>query len=178
MKSLFHGIAVATLAGLALGAALRPTLAMDRIGGPQIALADTGRRAYGDAEYQSAASRYPNGLPDYVVGTDNLQQVAYETYGPEAYYQDASYQEDGWSPADDALPPEPAGYSSVTLPTYDAAVRYPSEGGGILAGIDQAPIDLGPEVFEPADAPPREMAAFEADHSGPIPYDQAFQSMQ
>ncbi|MBX3480281.1 MAG: hypothetical protein KF842_07765 [Caulobacter sp.] len=178
MKSLFHGIAVATLAGLALGAALRPTLAMDRIGGPQIALADTGRRAYGDAEYQSAASRYPNGLPDYVVGTDNLRQASYEVYGPDAAYDDASYQQVAWAEADEMLPPEPASYRGVTLPTYDAEVRYPSEGGGILAGIDRAPADLGPEVFEPADAPPREMAAFEADRSGPIPYDQAFQTLQ
>lgn len=173
MKSLFYGIAVVTLAGLALGAALRPGLAMDRIGGPQIALADSGRRAYGDAEFQTAANRYPYGVPDYVIGTDNLGADGPDAYDPQPYYREAA-----WSEARPDLPmTEPAGYSAVTLPTYDAEVRYPSQGGGILAGIDSTPADLGTEVFEPADAPAREMAAFTADRSGPIPYDLAFRKM-
>ena len=46
-------------------------------------------------------------------------------------------------------------------------VHYPSMGGGILAGLgsEAAPADLGPEVFEPADAPPAAMAAFEREQA-------------
>jgi hypothetical protein len=174
MKSLFYGIGVVTLAGLAIGGALRPSLAMDRIGGPQITIGDSGRQAYGDAEYQAVSNAYPYGVPDYVTGTDHIDQPGDEIYGLEYGYQDAAWRE----AASDLPIAEPAGYNAVTLPTYDSEVRYPSLGGGILAGIDRTPVDLGPEVFEPADAPAREMAAFEADHSGPIPYDQAFQTQQ
>jgi hypothetical protein len=170
MKALFYGISVATLAGLAIGGLLRPVeIAFDaRTGGPQIALADSGRRAYGDAEYQAATNAYPHGLPDYVVGTDNLRPVSYSQYGPEPGYEAYTAQ-----PIASDLPViEPASYSREVgpMPTYDAAtqVRYPSQGGGILAGLEPGePEDLGPEVFEPADAPPAQMAAFQADQALP-----------
>lgn len=161
MKSLFYGIGVATLAGLCIGGVLRPTLAEGRIGGPQIALGDSGRVAYGDAE--AGTTSYPYGVPDYVIGTDHLyQQVAYADEG-------AAYVDTGWREAHPDLPMvEPASYAPATYQTanYDAVVHYPSQGGGILAGLsDEAPADLGPEVFEPADAPPAAMAAFQRDEA-------------
>lgn len=160
MKSMFYGIGVATIAGLMLGGAFRPTLAEGRIGGPQIALGDSGRVAYGDAE--AATSSYPYGVPDYVVGTDHLYQQVSDV--PMEYGDlDA-----GWRDARSDLPMvEPASYTPATYQTasYDVTVNYPSQGGGILAGIDTAPVDLGPEVFEPADAPPAAMAAFERDEA-------------
>ncbi|MDO9337353.1 MAG: hypothetical protein Q7T61_13200 [Caulobacter sp.] len=161
MKSLFYGIGVATLAGLMVGGVLRPTLAMDRIGGPQIALGDSGRLAYGDAE--AGTSTYPYGVPDYVIGTDHLYQQADYAASNEDYYVDAS-----WRDAAPDLPvAEPASYEPASYQTasYDVTVHYPSQGGGILAGVDTAPADLGPEVFEPADAPPAAMAAFERDEA-------------
>ncbi|MDB5472501.1 MAG: hypothetical protein JWR84_4061 [Caulobacter sp.] len=162
MKSLFYGIGVATLSGLLIGGVLRPTLAEGRIGGPQIAIGDSGRLAYGDAE--GGTTSYPYGVPDYVIGTDNLYQPV--DYIPT---QDA-YVDTAWREAAPDLPVvEPASYTPATYRTaaYDAVVRYPSQGGGILGGLssDQAPADLGPEVFEPADAPPTAMAAFERDEA-------------
>lgn len=161
MKSLFYGIGLATLSGLMLGGALRPEIVMDRIGGPQIALGDSGRAAYGD--YEGGTSHYPNGLPDYVVGTDHLYaQASYDA----PVYADADADAD-WGGAPPDMPAiEPASYTPEPLPTYDAVVRFPSQGGGILAGIDTAPADLGPEVVEPADAPPAAMAAFQAGMGG------------
>ncbi len=162
MKSLFYGIGVATLSGLLIGGVLRPTLAEGRIGGPQIALGDSGRLAYGDAE--AGTSSYPYGIPDYVIGTDHLYQPVSYVASDEAYIDTA------WSHATpDLSMVEPASYTPATYQTasYDAAVRYPSQGGGILGGLssDEAPADLGPEVFEPADAPPAAMAAFERDEA-------------
>lgn len=160
MKSLFYGIGVATMSGLLIGGVLRPTLAEGRIGGPQIALGDSGRMAYGDAE--AGTSSYPYGVPDYVIGTDHLYQAANYTA------TDDGYVDAGWQEAASDLPiTEPASYTPATYQTanYDAVVRYPSQGGGILAGLDEAPADLGPEVFEPADAPPAAMAAFERDET-------------
>ncbi|HYE44561.1 MAG TPA: hypothetical protein VEA44_02185 [Caulobacter sp.] len=160
MKSLFYGIGVATLSGLMLGGALRPELVLDRVGGPQIAIGDSGRSAYGD--FDGGTIHYPYGVPDYVVGTDHLyRQPSFE---PLPAYAEADWRS---LPAD--LPPaEPASYLPESPParTYDAIVHYPSQGGGILAGLDTAPADLGPEVVEPADAPPAAMAAFEAEMGG------------
>lgn len=164
MKSLFYGIGVATLSGLLIGGVLRPTLAEGRIGGPQIALGDTGRVAYGDAE--AGTTSYPYGIPDYVIGTDHLYQPAEYAAGP----REEAYVETSWRDAAPDLPIiEPASYTPATYETaaYDAVVRYPSMGGGILAGLgsEAAPADLGPEVFEPADAPAAAMAAFERDEA-------------
>ncbi|WGM39776.1 hypothetical protein [Caulobacter sp. NIBR1757] len=164
MKSLFYGIGAATLAGLCIGGVMRPTIAEGRIGGPQIALGDSGRVAYGDAE--AATTSYPYGIPDYVIGTDNLYQAADYAATDEAYVDTA------WRDAAPDLPVvEPASYTPATYKTasYDVTVHYPSQGGGILAGIsnDEAPADLGPEVFEPADAPADAMAAFERDEAAP-----------
>jgi hypothetical protein len=153
MKSLFYGIGVATISGLLIGGALRPTLAEGLIGGPQIALGDSGRMAYRDAE--AGTSSYPYGVPDYVIGTDHLYQAA--SYAA----TDEGYVDAGWPDAAPDLPMiEPASYTP-------AAYQTPSEGGGILAGLsgDEAPADLGPEVFEPADAPPAAMAAFEREEA-------------
>lgn len=163
MKSMFYGIAVATVAGLCVGGVLRPTLAEGRIGGPQIALGDTGRVAYGDAE-AGTSSHYPYGIPDYVIGTDHLYQPVDYVATSDAYI------DTGWQDARPDLPVvEPASYTPATYKTasYDVTVHYPSQGGGILAGLsnDEAPADLGPEVFEPADAPAAAMAAFERDEA-------------
>ncbi len=158
MKSMFYGIGIAAIAGLMVGGGFRPTIAEGRIGGPQIALGDSARVAHGDPE--AATSNYPYGVPDYVIGTDNLYQPADYAATDEAYVDTA------WRDAHPDLPMvEPASYTPATYQTasYDVTVNYPSQGGGILAGIDTAPADLGPEVFEPADAPPAAMAAFERD---------------
>ena len=162
MKSLFYGIGVATLSGILVGGVLRPTLAEGRIGGPQIAIGDSGRLAYGDAE--AGTTSYPYGIPDYVIGTDNLYQPV--DYIP----TDDAWVDTAWRDASPDLPiVEPASYTPASYQTasYDVTVHYPSQGGGILAGLssDEAPADLGPEVFEPADAPPAAMAAFERDEA-------------
>ena len=130
MKSLFYGIGVATISGLLIGGALRPTLAEGLIGGPQIALGDSGRMAYRDAE--AGTSSYPYGVPDYVIGTDHLYQAA--SYAA----TDEGYVDAGWPDAAPDLPMiEPASYTPAAYQTanHDAVVRYPSEGGGILAGL-------------------------------------------
>jgi hypothetical protein len=165
MKSLFYGIAAATLAGLCVGGVLRPTLAEGRIGGPQIALGDSGRLAYGDADYEGTSS-YPYGIPDYVIGTDHLYQPVDYIPTSDAY----AYEDTGWRNTAPDLPViEPASYTPGAYQTasYDVTVHYPTQGGGITAGLgsDRAPADLGPEVFEPADAPPAAMAAFERDEA-------------
>ena len=89
MKSLFYGIGLATLSGLMLGGALRPDLALDRIGGPQIAIGDSGRSAYGD--FDGGTTHYPYGVPDYVVGTDHLYRQASFDSVPEASYAEADW---------------------------------------------------------------------------------------
>eukprot|EP01030_Chromulinospumella_sphaerica_P027576 gene27576-27846_t len=103
MKSLCYGIGVATLAGLCIGGLLRPTLAESRIGGPQIAIGDSGRVAYGEAE--TGTNSYPYGLPDYVIGTDNLYQPVGEVP------TDDRWTDTAWRDASPDLPVvEPASY--------------------------------------------------------------------
>ena len=145
MKSLFCGIGAATLAGLYIGGVMRPTIAEGRIGGPQITIGYSGRVDDGEA----GTTSYPFGIPDYVIGTDNLYQPADDT-PTEAPYVDMA-----WRDAPPDLPVvEPASYTPAGYQTasYDVTVHYPSQGGGILAGIG-------------ADAPPAAIAAFERDEA-------------
>jgi hypothetical protein len=144
----FYGVAVAAMAGLLLGGAMKPTL-RDREGpvGPQQLGPASGARAE-FIDSRSAFSDYRHGVPDWVIGTDWLRP-AYpppldETLEPET----PSYEVASWDP-----PPPPTYAEPQPEPAPDPT--YPSMGGGILQGIGPAPAAEQPIAGE-AEAEPVE----------------------
>jgi hypothetical protein len=77
LKTLFSGVAVATVAGLTLGMAMYPNLDIDKVGGPQIQMNGGGPRGEA-AMSQASLSGYAGRVPDYVVGTDSLKPPQYQ----------------------------------------------------------------------------------------------------
>ena len=166
MKTIFYGISLVTLAGLAIGGALRPAGGelVERESAPrqEIGFAADAR---GGPEYASG-SAYVGTIPDYVIGTDNLRRPDLYEAPQEAY---AAY-----TPVrgvDYDLPLiEPASYSREPYePERAERTRYPSEGGGILAGIDPSPVYAmggSEDLIEPADAPASAFTGDEVDAVG------------
>ena len=70
------GIVVAMIAGVALGASVRPDLAGPGAVGPRLWTAFGGARADVDVSPSSGWVGYAGAVPDYVLGTDRLRQAA------------------------------------------------------------------------------------------------------
>jgi hypothetical protein len=155
MKTIFYGISLVALAGLAIGGALRPAGGelVERESAPRQEIGFAAE-ARGGPEY-AVQTGYRGAIPDYVVGTDNLRGPAVYEAPAEAYEDYAAYRPVRGVDYDLPLI-EPASYEPYE-PVRSERPRYPSEGGGILAGIDPSPAypmgDSG-ELIEPADAPP------------------------
>lgn len=78
MKALYSGAGLAVLAGLLMGATMRPDLESDgRPAGPQILAGSSGARSTGPFyDGGLAFAAYSNTIPDYVVGTDWQRMTA------------------------------------------------------------------------------------------------------
>lgn len=146
----FYGVAVAALAGLMLGGALKPTLA-DRGGpeGPQQLQPASGERvAFIDS--RSSFASYPDGLPDYVIGTDWLQPAEAPVLEAPPELEEPVYEVAAWEP-----PPPHETYEEPEPEPSEPA--YPSMGGDILHGLSRPP-PPGPPALEDADLQPAEPA--------------------
>ena len=139
MKSLFAGIALAAMAGMLMGGAMKPTLdADDRPGGPQMLAGGSGARATGPFDDGMSFAGYNGRVPDYVLGTDMQKAAAWDRGEPAA--EDAPVQvaaaETGAQPA------------AFAGPTFDAPapepVTYPSMAGGVA---------YAPQAAAPAEPP-------------------------
>ncbi|MEW5684178.1 MAG: hypothetical protein AB1942_04600 [Pseudomonadota bacterium] len=132
------GVATAAVAGVLLGAALKPTLAVADVGGPQQLLAGGGDR-FQTAAYDQGTAAYEGVLPDYVVGTDWVKA----RQPPPAHYAEPPLM---------TREPEVAVYETPQdLPTrvvpatwkdeLRTPTRYPSEAGNVAyeADLPQAP---------------------------------------
>lgn len=135
------GVAVAAVAGVLMGAALKPTLALADIGGPQQLLAGGGER-FETAAYDEGTAAYEGVLPDYVVGADWVKarqpQVSPARYAepkptaqapePEPEYEVVVYD----SPDDLPARVIPAAWRDEV----EAPPRYPSEVGNMPTESD------------------------------------------
>lgn len=147
----FYGVAVAAMAGLMLGGAMKPTL---RDGsdpeGPQMVGPRSGERVeYVDNRSSFTAYRY--GIPDWVIGTDWLAR-AYPEPAPVAEEPEpASYEVAAWEPPE----PQAAAYSEPEPEPEPVEPSFPSMGGDILQGVaapspgEPPPEDVPAEPAEP-----------------------------
>jgi hypothetical protein len=154
VKALCAGAGLALVAGLTMGTAMKPNLAVDdRPEGPQV-VADWTQTPTGpfDDGVSAAYARYSGAIPDYVTGADwkkamawPEQQRAYEP--PEARFSAAAYaaQLAALDPADHADPPAEVSYPSMEGGrAYDAPLEVEAHGAAPAAPIfDQ---DVAPEA--------------------------------
>jgi hypothetical protein len=136
-RMLATGAAAAVVAGVLMGAAMKPDFGDDRVLGPQFFAADGGVH---DASYRPdpGASVYGGRIPDYVIGTDwtRPRQAASATPSPEPREDPVIFTAD-----DEPSPPmtmtyrtwrepprEPSAYPSVTGDLRYPSERYPGEG--------------------------------------------------
>ena len=75
LRRLSAGVAIASVAGLLMGAAMRPDLDEHDAAGPQMLMGEAGARKVFTA-YDPGVGAYQGQLPDYVVGTDWARQQA------------------------------------------------------------------------------------------------------
>lgn len=94
VKALLSGVGIAAMAGLLMGAAMKPDLRGDeRPEGPQIFAGWSGVRSTGPFDPGMSFADYSGQLPDYVVGTDwraamaFRENVAYDPAPTPDYYE-------------------------------------------------------------------------------------------
>jgi hypothetical protein len=96
VKALFSGVGMAAVAGLLMGAAMRPELNVgDRPEGPQMFAGWSGTRSTGPFDDSVGFAAYHGQTPDYVLGTDWTKpaspvQAAYEPEPAPDYYKQAA----------------------------------------------------------------------------------------
>lgn len=149
-KSVLAGAALATLAGIMLGGAMRPQLIFDgRPLGPQMMATGGGARANGPFDDSAAYASYSASIPDYVTGTDNVEP----TYAQASYVQPAPpARQDREQTARNDEPPQQRAFS-YTRTAYDeprTEIVYPSVYGGSAYEREAPPPPPPPEDDEPA----------------------------
>ncbi|MBW8812363.1 MAG: hypothetical protein JF588_02965 [Caulobacterales bacterium] len=130
------GAAVAVVAGVLMGAAMKPDFGQERVLGPQYFSADGGLH---QASYTSdpGVSVYRGRIPDYVIGTDwtrPRRETAYAPSSTEPREEPVAFT------AEDEPPPSPMVMTYRTwreppqeassYPSVDGDVRYRSEAWG------------------------------------------------
>ena len=145
MNALAYSIVSASVAGLLVGAAIKPGDALaDRPIGPQILISGASNRVIDEDGWyaQAQLASYNGQVPEYVLGTDWTLPPAHDV---------ADVDETAQAPVaavEEAVADEPGDFAAPVKvsapPTVAAAPRYPSEGGDILAGLG----DHGPGVIE------------------------------
>ena len=138
LRMLYQGLAVACVAGLLAGAAMKPQLReVAGPDGPQMLSGVSGDRTYRDGYSDGGLAAWTGPPPDYVIGTDWLQPPV--TPDVVAYASP-----DGLDLAETYADPPPAAYAAT--PPYELAdletrppPRMPSLHGDVLAGVDRPP---------------------------------------
>lgn len=150
LKTLFAGVGVAAVSGLLLGGAMQPDLRGDeRPEGPQIFAGWSGARSTGPFDDGLTLAYYKGQIPDYVVGTDWKQAIAWQE-APEIIEAPRDYSAfDEPEPATDVT--EYATEASWQEPAAEPPT-YPSMSGGVAYGAD-----LPPPPPPPADPDPEAM---------------------
>ncbi len=146
-KSILAGAAVATIAGVMLGGAMRPQLIFDgRPLGPQMMATSGGSRADGPHDNSAAYANYAASIPDYVTGTDYVQASAPRPAAPDRPERPERVQ--AWR--DDApAPPQPRTYARTAYDEPRTEVVYPSVYGGAAYEREAPPPPPPPEDDEP-----------------------------
>jgi hypothetical protein len=122
--TILSGAALAAVAGIMLGGAMRPQLIFDgRPNGPQMFANGGGPRSTGPFDPGGSYASYNGNIPVYVIGTD---------YAQAAYVAAPPVEEDHQQLArNDASPPEPAALTHAAYAEPPAPlVVYPSLAGG------------------------------------------------
>lgn len=148
----FYGVAVAVIAGLMVGGAMKPTLRdSDNPAGPQLLGPKAGERIeFVDSRSSFAAYRY--GIPEWVIGTDWLRPAYPEPEPIAEAPEPASYEVAAWEQ------PEPRQVAYSEPEPEPAVPSYPSMGGDILHGVS-APQPAEPTALNDESAPPTEPLA-------------------
>lgn len=153
LKTLFAGVGVAAVSGLLLGGAMQPDLRGDeRPEGPQIFAGWSGARSTGPFDDGMTLAYYEGQVPDYVVGTDWKQAIAWQET-PEIVEAAEDY-----SAFDEPEPAPEAGVYAADASWQAPAAEpptYPSMSGGVAYGVDlppppSPPADLDPEAMPEA----------------------------
>lgn len=139
MKALFLGLSVATVVGLSAGGAMKPVLS-DFEGGPRFASPLSARRSAPAWAETATWTSYGADIPDYVIGTDWTQPGAL-ALAPEP--QDTPPPEPPPAP-EPAAAPSPAAAQALARDQADLKTQpaFPSQGGGILAGLEPRPASV------------------------------------
>ncbi|WP_325460976.1 hypothetical protein [Phenylobacterium sp.] len=150
---MFAGVGVAAVSGLLLGGAMQPDLRGDeRPEGPQIFAGWSGARSTGPFDDGMTLAYYEGRIPDYVVGTDWKQTIAWQD-APEIVEAAQDY-----SVFDEPEPAADTASYAVDASWQEPAADpppYPSLSGGVAYGVDlppppPPPADLDPEAMPEA----------------------------
>lgn len=126
LKALFSGVGMAAVAGMLMGAAMRPDLNEgDRPEGPQILAGWSAARSTGPFDDGMTLAYAQGQIPDYVVGTDWKKQIA---------WADTSEAPVDARPVMDREDAAPAAQQHAALMVYEEPSRegaaFPSMAGG------------------------------------------------
>jgi len=149
LRHVFFGMAIATVAGLALGGAFKPMLReLTDVDGPQMLAGVSGVRSPPGLRQSASWTSYAGKIPDYVIGTDWTQ---------------SGYSMESVPAEEPEPPPAKTVHEEAPVRVAVAPVRYeeepapppsyPSMGGDILAGLKTTyPPELPDDA--PAEPPP------------------------
>lgn len=157
LKKLLVGAAGVAVVGVMCGAAMQPNLLSPaEAPGQQIQAGVSGVRTPYDGTV--AYSSYPNGVPDYVIGTDWLQPQQYELYQelPEPAYADdvSAFDEPAYEPVVASTWEEPP-REPTRYPSMEGGVAYSVEAHAASAvGVEPVETSVDPDLAEMAAATP------------------------
>ncbi len=150
LRHVFFGMAIATLAGLAMGGASKPDIReMTDLDGPQLVAGQGGERLGPGFSQTASWTGYGGQVPDYVIGTDWIQS----DHPVEMAEADPEFEPEPARVVHEERPIRlaPAKYESESAPP-----SYPSMGGDILAGLQAAhappPLEEAPREAAPPPA--------------------------
>lgn len=144
LKSILAGAALATIAGVMLGGAMRPQLIFDgRSLGPQMMATGGGARANGPHDNSAAYANYSASIPDYVTGTDYVQAPAPQPAAPTRAEHGQRWHDD------EPAPSQPMAYARTAYDEPRTEIVYPSVYGGAAYEREAPPPPPLPEDDEP-----------------------------
>lgn len=148
LRHVFLGMAIATVTGLAIGGAFKPTLReLTDLDGPQMLVGVSGVRSPPGLQQNASWTSYAGHVPDYVIGADWIQ--------PE-YPTEMAPAEPEPAPAKVVHEDAPVRLAVAPVKHEDEPApppTYPSMGGDILAGLSDGYPPTPPEDA-PAEPPP------------------------